>query len=631
MSLLVGKYSYPVFIFMLLTSSIIMQSARTNYALMLLLVAVAWLLYVNSRSHNKQISLPKGHLWLLIIVFFAWCALSTLWSYQPYYSFSQFLWLCFLVVGVLSYFVLGSVDLRWQHTWSAVVCVGVVLSVLSGIQLLQGNTYHSSFFINKNTHAALLTLILLPTVGSYLLSRIKKNTVVLGVVVAVLIFGSTLPLSRGALLGQYFSLFILLVVAWKSVSIKRIGSLLLIYISAVVITRLVSSSSTASESIASAAVSGSARWDIWMNSLRLLNDMPWYGSGLGTYRVLFAPYRSYIDDTFGFHPHNDYLHFLIEIGVPGLLLFLAIILVMFYQWFSVLTAKTDRNKVLEITAVGVGVTVVLIHAFFAKIFGVVPILFIVGLLLARFIELSGAVRLIDCQDRAFKPGSYQRLIAWPVLIIFSLFCMSVTLSSHIVGKINEQYEKGNITSVENYLFFLKKVEPFTERSYWLNAQFYERILSLETKLTDAQKVEIFKLALQNLEEAEAINPLRPIIFFIRGNLFESNAKHLAFDALQLAVDNYKKALEVDPYYKTARTALIRLLNSMGELEAAVRVSDEGIKYRYPADLATLELYQAVLDVYKDAKNKAALLYVTALKDAVIQNLRRQGVDVSPAN
>jgi O-antigen ligase len=64
---------------------------------------------------------------------------------------------------------------------------------------------------------------------------------------------------------------------------------------------------------------GASRIAIWKDSLVMFKDHP-LGIGLGNFRHVFPAYNvSTISDTRFLYAHNDYLHLLIEAGIPGFL------------------------------------------------------------------------------------------------------------------------------------------------------------------------------------------------------------------------------------------------------------------------------------------------------------------------
>ena len=77
------------------------------------------------------------------------------------------------------------------------------------------------------------------------------------------------------------------------------------------------------------------RWQIWRDTLPMIRDHLWLGSGLETYGVLSDSYRSFYSDLRWAQAHNDYLQWLAETGLVGAGLAL---------WFLVVLARSGAEK-----------------------------------------------------------------------------------------------------------------------------------------------------------------------------------------------------------------------------------------------------------------------------------------------
>ncbi len=67
------------------------------------------------------------------------------------------------------------------------------------------------------------------------------------------------------------------------------------------------------------------RWPIWQDTLQLIRQHPWLGSGFGTFGFAFPSVQTTFLSMFVNHAHSDYMEFASEVGLPtGLLLFGAV-------------------------------------------------------------------------------------------------------------------------------------------------------------------------------------------------------------------------------------------------------------------------------------------------------------------
>jgi O-antigen ligase len=112
---------------------------------------------------------------------------------------------------------------------------------------------------------------------------------------------------------------------------------------------------------------GDSRLDIWRDSLVILKDHP-LGIGLGNFKNVYPVYNvSRISDTRFLYAHNDYLHLLIEAGIPG---FLALVSGFFIflgkSFYNVKRMKPHHDPLRFFLAVGAlsGLVSIAFHSFF---------------------------------------------------------------------------------------------------------------------------------------------------------------------------------------------------------------------------------------------------------------------------
>ncbi len=80
------------------------------------------------------------------------------------------------------------------------------------------------------------------------------------------------------------------------------------------------------------------RLTLWQDTLRLIHDYPWVGTGLGTFQYSFRHYQTGLLTYLVDHAHNDYLEIASETGIVGAaLLFLPIIVLLFRMIIAFLT------------------------------------------------------------------------------------------------------------------------------------------------------------------------------------------------------------------------------------------------------------------------------------------------------
>ena len=101
---------------------------------------------------------------------------------------------------------------------------------------------------------------------------------------------------------------------------------------------------------------------VWGNTAEIVSDFPLFGSGLGTFTALYPAYEKVKMQVRYSHAHNDYLQYLSELGIVGMIFLLGGILYILVTCFR---AWRERRRA-EVKGLGLGgivaVVVILIHS-----------------------------------------------------------------------------------------------------------------------------------------------------------------------------------------------------------------------------------------------------------------------------
>ncbi|MDI1355442.1 MAG: O-antigen ligase family protein [bacterium] len=117
--------------------------------------------------------------------------------------------------------------------------------------------------------------------------------------------------------------------------------------------------------------SNKERINRWKSALRMFADKPLFGFGPGTYQFFYGPYQHRDEltriSTFSGnkgHAHSEYLNYLSETGLPGLLIFITLVFFIFYRGIRLIRTSDDpttKDLSLFLTC---GLLTFFIHAFF---------------------------------------------------------------------------------------------------------------------------------------------------------------------------------------------------------------------------------------------------------------------------
>jgi putative inorganic carbon (hco3(-)) transporter len=311
------------------------QSPGELYDLVLGIALLAWGL--------RQLERPKPVIWgptaLLIVALILWAALSITWANNLVLGRQELVqW---VLVFLTLFLIVNEIDTaaKLDGFMQALALSGGLL-VLSGLAtvLFTGYQYGTRLQvlgINENLYGLFLITampgVLWPAFRS---TGRKRSTNVMLANIYILISGVLILLSGSR--GTTLSLAVILAAFWLWKSTRKwawlgLFSLIILMISApflfsTILKRLVD---TQEPGLGGRPV-------LWQASLLLINDLPWSGAGVGNGAIALKPYIRSLTDAYGYRndlpSHNPILEVGIDLGIPGILLYLGMIASALYQF-----------------------------------------------------------------------------------------------------------------------------------------------------------------------------------------------------------------------------------------------------------------------------------------------------------
>jgi len=236
---------------------------------------------------------------------------------------------------------------HWRGLLWFLMCLGFFVSVFGILQQLTFNGklywvremryggYPFGPYVNRNHFAGFAELLIPVSLVPLVLGKVRKERLFLVSLFALApIVALFLSASRGGLVSFLVELLVLFALLFiRKVQSKHMlagGILILAAILAVSWIGFQQALQRFSNASASEVTSGkraSMRLDTW----HIFLDHPYLGSGLGTLEMVFPPYETHYDAKIVNHTHNDYLEALAETGVPGGLICLWFIAILFLE------------------------------------------------------------------------------------------------------------------------------------------------------------------------------------------------------------------------------------------------------------------------------------------------------------
>jgi len=300
-----------------------------------LVLAISWVAAVSSRQEHRPGFLSEHPgLSLLLVLFLAWSAISTVWADSTSAAFTSTY--RYALDAILLIIVFAAVRERRHLTWVVAAFVaGATVAALYGLVIGPSPSASAERVAgtigDPNQLAAVLVAGAVLAAG--LGAASSRDSLLRAVAVAatfLCLAALVLTVSRGGLFALVFTILVALPLAGRWRRRATVGALAVVFLIGAYLLLLAPFSV---QSRLSTAGSGSGRTDIWTVGWREVEAHPVAGVGSGNFKTASIHYLlqpgplerdEFIVDT----PkvaHNVYLQILAELGVIGLVLFLCLI------------------------------------------------------------------------------------------------------------------------------------------------------------------------------------------------------------------------------------------------------------------------------------------------------------------
>lgn len=570
-----------------LLAAVFFQGFFTEFFCISLALLIFWAGWVVWRGYEEGLKLPLTPFAVVSLLYWIWLVVSGIWGRVELQGTIAIWWLGALPLVFWIYTLSPGRDEIWRHGYRWAVMIGVGLAVAASCQWLIYGLEPNATFLNRQSLAALLNLILIPLTGYFLiLGPLKRRWLfLLGGVIFVLAFALALIEGRGATIAGAIAFLFLLGVAVLHMPKRRIVALVGIIAVAFAIGATLGRVGVGQRLEGVAAnpwEAGSTRLVIWKQSWKMLQDSPWMGIGVGHYSLYWPPYRDPSDTSDGFFVHNDYLQFWIEAGLPGLILLLALLVAAAFMYVRAMRMTTDAPTRVEATALLAGLAAVAMHSFLDFNLYVLSILLLAGLTLGRLHSLAYANSyprfVLFAPSKVVSRPGYRLLVgivaAFPLLYFSTLGLASSEYQRGL--KLVEESQWGQGYAV---LHRATRLYPYADNVMLSTADLLRHLITLLPESADAgKKQEFFDEAERLLVRAEELNPFRPQTFAVHAFFYEQNSTLVGADWVNKVANYYRRAVELEPRGYQERYLYARFLLSQGRQEEARRILEDGMKY-----------------------------------------------------
>jgi O-antigen ligase len=514
-----------------------------------LLLSLIGVVYYYSRHYYKHTFLPRNNGLFFYLAFCGWAGLSVLWSGA---QITSLLALKPFIGGILAIIIGYSYSTRQAKIqMQLLLALAVFLSLYTFYQAaLLGINRPAALLLDWNTHAAFLTLLLLPLCSRFLIQQQQhQNSYATGALCSLLLLAISFTLSRGAFLSLAIGLLLISYYALQhkikvSYLLKLCAWLAVGYLLAELFNQHESFGSRFNSTVNANNLEalGSGRHLQWKPAWAMFLDRPLLGWGFGTFHLLFAQYKAPLTAEAGFYAHNDYLQFLLELGPIGLLLFLGFVASLIFYAVQLGKKNTGELSVrhfysFTLLAACLGM---LVHSALNFNLYQLPIQMLLGL----YVGL--ALHDLYARQMAFIPVevmSAKRYYA----VLFGFSVPLLLALSFVLGALHYEHQSQVATNPNDKLDYAWKAQLF---SPFLAIFDYQKTLQLTellkyAPLSVADKQEISEMAQELINQAIYKNALNPLNYVAKAQLLQATDVQ-AMNGKKVK-HNYEQALVLNPY------------------------------------------------------------------------------------
>jgi len=575
-------------------------------------------------------------------LWWTWLAAGILWTPVPYMSVIEVWWKGALPLAYLALALAPQSARAWRWSVFGLLAVAAVLAfwgIWEGVVL---GVKPQSAFLNPNSHAAFLNLGALTAAGLWLQRRAasaeRTRAMLFAAAFLIASFAMALVGSRGALLAFLGGVAMIAWTAHGHGRSRDAAVLLGLAAATLVSAHLLRGGAVGARlaTLTNPAAAGADRFLIWDATLAMLREAPWWGTGPGTFWLLYPAYRHPDDGSGGFFAHNDYLQIALEAGWPGLALTLLVLGAAAWTWRRILLGPHPAPAKLEASGLGAALAATAAHSLVTFNFYILPILIACGLILARLDQLGADMRTSAPTPR-WRPGRLRvrpgvwRFVVWTAWLLPVSHLTALALAQHEADQGRRLAAVGALTDAERRLQRAARLAPGMDGPRLYLANLYIRTLerSHATELGPEERASLTRAADSALDEAQRLNPLRPDTHYLRGQLLEAAPDLAGPDARARAEAEYQAALRLDPMFVKARVALVNLLVRAGRRQEAMAAVRAGLGRWYPPEpryIAFLRFAATALDDLGDpegaARARAAAMELAQAREKLVQERGR---------
>ena len=294
------------------------------------------------------------------------------------------LWAAIMLVTyiVIYYLVIHTVRTRARFKYIVCLIIGVAtfLAVFGlfkkfGINpfpfwdygdLKQVPDFLTSTYGNHNHLAGYMEMALPLTLGLFLLDYRRGKLFTLSYVTLLILSALILSLSRGGWIGSLIGLTFMAIVlltnrhfTGRKLIAALAGGFVMVVLVVLASTPVVERINTLDQKAENPTFQ--LRVMVWKGAVEMIEEYPLLGVGPGTFATVYTQYQHPGVTPRYFKAHNDYLHFIAEVGLPLIAVILWMIVALYRKGFNKMQNPSRLVRGVTIGALS-GITAILVHS-----------------------------------------------------------------------------------------------------------------------------------------------------------------------------------------------------------------------------------------------------------------------------
>jgi O-antigen ligase len=281
------------------------------------------------------------------------------------------------------------------------------------------------------------------------------------------------------------------------------------------------------------------RWIYWKDTLKIIKNYPIFGTGIGTFSIIYPQFKGPEQNYFLNYAHQDFLQLTSEMGIMGLAIFSWILLSFFKLGLHIIRNKVASYTKAQVVGSLAGVFGLLVYSLYD--FNLhIPSNALVFVILMAMVSASS---YFTSSESGAKERSWVNLKLNLIARVFVFFIVACFISFMA------------LSIIKPYLAYLnfEKGQVFEENLQW-------------------------DKAIGEYNKAKELDPADSSYYYALGNIYTARS-HFDFldkECVGLAINNYNRAIRLNPFQGDYYLALGNLYNILGQKELALKNLNKAI-------------------------------------------------------